>query len=296
MNMKDYPRRQYSIDQFTQPQCGELKGQAFHFVMDDGYDFELRFTGVDTLVWRRSGGDEKEALYQCSKGDDTTYLVDYELTEYKGTPDRENHVFIIDLEQRLVTMGRFKMGENPRFPLLVSSKYIFGAIDIEGKELPFKRHGFTAEMVGTRVEWHWNTSMITRHSYYTTGFYRFSHPGEELIVNRDASNLYRALPSSDDIAQYIKIKKNMFVFCLTEEMSERLLGHTNPQFRSNNMLFLQNYDRMYHVGRTFGTIKAPEEDNPNGDKVIPCYIRFGAFGNPVKFADKIINEPNPYLA
>jgi hypothetical protein len=289
MNMKDAPRRNYAIDQFTQPQCGELKGRSFRFVMDDGYDHCLTFTDEATLTWRKGDGKSSDASYQCSKSDDDTYLVDYEIAELENTPNRENHLFVIDLEQRLVTRGIHKIGENPKFPLLVTSKYTFGAIDVDGYDLPFARHCWTAELIGTRVEWHWNPNMITRHSYYTTGFYRFSHPGEELILNRDASNLYRALPSSDDVAQYIKIKDKMYLFVLTEEMSERLIGFTNPQFRSNNMAFLQNYDRMYHVGRTFGTILDPETQ-----KNAPCHIRFGAFGNPFVMPETILNEVNPY--
>ena len=49
MDLKHYPRRHYEIDQFTQPHCTELKGSKFYFVMDDGRDFELNFTGEDTL-------------------------------------------------------------------------------------------------------------------------------------------------------------------------------------------------------------------------------------------------------
>jgi hypothetical protein len=289
MNMKDAKRKNYAIEQFTQPQCGELKGQSFHFVMDDGYGFDLSFTDEDTLAWQKDGGKSYSATYQCSKADDNTYLVDYEVAEFENTPNRENHLFVIDLEQRLVTRGIHKIGENPKLPYLVSSKYTFGAIDIDGFDMPFNRHCYTAELIGTRVEWHWNPNMITRHSYYTTGFYRFSHPGEELIKNRDASNLYREMPSQDDIAQYIKIKNKMYLFVLTEEMGERLIGHKNPPFRSNNMAFLQNYDRMYHVGRTFGSVLDPESNT-----VVPCCIRFGAFGNPFVMPEIILNEINPY--
>jgi len=55
----------------------------------------------------------------------------------------------------------------------------------------------------------------------------------------------------------------------------------------NNMAFLQNYDRMYHVGRTFGTI------NSNGN-LLPCRTLFGAFGNPVSLSPEFLNAENPY--
>jgi hypothetical protein len=78
----------------------------------------------------------------------------------------------------------------------------------------------------------------------------------------------------------------MYLFTLTEELMERLVGD-KCQFRSNNMSFLQNYDRMYHVGRTFGTIR---RDGVLG----PCRTLFGAFGNPVKLDAAFLNAENPY--
>ena len=289
MNLKDYPRRQYAIDQFTQPHCSELEGQSFHFVMDDGRDFDLSFTGKDTLLWNFTGDTPRQATYQCLKGDDTTYLVDYELDEYLNTMNRVNHLFVIDLEQRLVTRLICTIGDNPKFPYLVKSAYTFGAIDIEGMELPFRRHAFTAELLGTRVEWHWNTMMITRHSYYSPAFYRITYPSAETIINRDDSVLNMAMPGSDEPAQFIKIKNKLYLFTLTEEFSERVLSCRNPPFRSNNMSFLQNYDRMYHVGRTFGNVL-----NAATNTVVPCHIRFGAFGNPVVLPDSFTNADNPF--
>ncbi|HHU29235.1 MAG: MoaF N-terminal domain-containing protein [Bacillota bacterium] len=289
MDLKHYPRRHYEIDQFTQPHCTELKGSKFYFVMDDGRDFELNFTGEDTLEWNWAGEKPKKARYQCLKGDDTTYLVDYELEEFINTFNRVNHFFIIDLEQRLVTRAICTIGDNPKFPYLVRNEYTFGAIDMEGMELPFKRHSFTTDLLGTRVEWHWNTSMITRHMYYTSHFYRITFPGAETLINRDDSNMFMRLPSTDEVAQYIKIKDKMYLFSLTEELMERAFHKDNPPYRSNDMKFLQNYDRMYHVGRTFGNIL-----DPKTNKVVPCHILFGAFGNPVVLPESFENAPNPY--
>ncbi len=78
----------------------------------------------------------------------------------------------------------------------------------------------------------------------------------------------------------------MYLFCLTEEMMERIRGDKSP-FRSNNMIFLQNYDRMYHCGRTFGSLTI------NG-KILPCKANFGAFGNPVRLDPEWVTAENPY--
>ena len=285
MNLKDYPRREYAIDQFTQPHCSELEGRRFRFIMDSGRDFDLKFTGKETCEWNVAGDAPKSARYECLKGDDTTYLVDYDLLESLDTPNRVNHFFVIDLEQRLVTRAVCSIGDHPKLPYLVRSEYDFGAIEVEGMELPMKRHCFTTQMVGTRVEWNWNTSMFTQHDYYSTAYYRITWPRTSSAVEK-IGDPFELMPASDEVAQYIKIKENLYLFSLTEELMERIVGD-KCRFRSNNMNFLQNYDRMVHVGRTFGTM---ERDGV----LVPCRTLFGAFGNPVKLDDEFLNAGNPY--
>lgn len=292
VNLQNYPRPQYEINQFVQPQNSELAGEKFYFVMDDGYDYELAFSGKETVEWNYAGETPKSATYQCHKADDETYLLDFELDEFAGKHERVNHFFIIDLAQRLVTMAICKVGENPRFPYLVSSKYIFGAIKTDGCRLPLKRHCFTADLVGTRIEWHWNTTMITQHSYYTWGFYRITTPAMQL-TGFDRTTIFGALPASDEIAQYIKIKDNMYLFSLVEEIMERAFHDKNPPFRSNDMKFLINFDRMYMVGRTFGNVKEGGREG-SSTNTLNCHIRFAAFANPVTFPASFLEAENPY--
>lgn len=285
LNLKEYPRPDYAINQFCQPHCTELKGKKFFFVMDGGYDYELNITGADTLEWNIAGEAPKKARYECLKADDTTYLLDYDLIETLDTPHRSNYLYVIDLEQSLVTMVRCRIGDNPKYPLLVSSQYDFGAIRVEGQELPYKRHCFTGEMMGTTVEWHWNTFMWTQHNYYSPAYYRITWPQNSSATVKIGPN-FELLPSSDEISQYVKIKDKMYLYCLTEELMERKLGDVSP-FRSNNMLFLQNYDRMYQVGRTFGSISFE-------GKTMPCRTLFGSFGNPVRLEHDWKVAENPF--
>ena len=293
MNLRNYPRRKYAIDQFTQPHVTELEGEKFHFVMDNGHDYYLNFTGEEDVEWNWDDNAPKHATYMCLKGDDTTYLVTFELDEFRGTKEREEHFHIIDLEQRLITFCRCKVGYNPKFPWLVSSDYIFGAIEVPGMPLPLKRHVFTTDMLGTRVQWHWNTGMITQHSYFTSSFYRITMPGATYGVTDRGGHMFQDIPATDEIAQYIKIKDNLYLFSLVEEYMERKLYDRNPPYRSNDMKFLQNYDRMYHVGRTFGDVKEGGMDS-DSTNVIPCHIRFGAFGYKPDLDPVFLNAKNPY--
>ena len=282
MNLKDYPRRDYAIDQFAQPHCSELEGRSFKFIMDGGYDYELNITGETSCTWNRVGEAPTEATYGCLKADDTTYMLHY---NYMCGEHRANHLYIIDLEQRLVTIVNCIVGLNPKHPLLIKSEYDFGAIEVEGKELPTKRHCFTGDMMGTTVEWHWNTFMWTQHDYFSPAYYRITWPQESSAVEKIGPN-FEILASSDEISQYVKIKENMYAYCLTEEIMERVLGDSSP-FRSNNMIFIQNYDRMYHVGRTFGTATINGKD-------LPIQVLFGSFGNPVRLDHAWLTAENPF--
>ncbi len=282
MNLKNYPRPFYAINQFCQPQCTELAGRSFYFEMDGGYDYELKVLTGDTCEWNIAGEEPKKAVYECLKGDDTTYMFDFDIV---GAEPRQNFFFCIDLEQSLVTLVRCYIGRNPKFPLLVASEYDFGAIRVEGQPLPKKRHCLTGEMMGTTVEWHWNITMFTQHNYYSPAYYRITWPQYSSAEGSISPN-FEVLAASDEISQYVKIKDKMYLYCLTEEMMERELGDSSP-FRSNNMIFLQNYDRMYHVGRTFGSIMMD-------GKVVPCRTMFGSFGNPVRLEYNWLTAENPF--
>ena len=282
MNLKNYPRPDYAINQFCQAHVNELAGRKFCFDFDGGYDYELNITGETTLEWNKVGEEPKNAVYECLKGDDTTYLLDFDIV---GAEPRENYLFVIDLEQELVTFVRCSMGHNPKFPLLIKMDFDFGAIKVEGKPLNMKRHCFTGEMMGTTVEWHWNTEMFTQHNYYSPAYYRITWPQNSSAVDKIGPN-FEILASSDEISRYVKIKENMYLYCLTEEMMERVIGENSP-CRSNNMIFLQNYDRMYHCGRTFGS-------GTFDGKTFPIRCLFGSFGNPVRLEYNWLTAENPF--
>ncbi|MBQ1331405.1 MAG: MoaF N-terminal domain-containing protein [Lachnospiraceae bacterium] len=284
MDLTKYERPFYSINQFHSAHVTELKGKKFKFVMDGGYDYYLNFIGEDTLTWAIDDAEPVEAVYECLKGDDTTYIMDFDVVSTLGTDHRQNETFVIDLEQRLVTRLLCTVGYNKRLPFLVKSEFDFGAIDIEGRELPFRRHCWSSEMLGTRVEWHWSEDMWTHHKYYDAHFYTLTWPENSSAV-ANIGDPFEVLPSHDEVAFYVKIKENMYLFVLTEELMERTLQ--GGVFRSNNMAFLQNYDRMYHAGRTFGSI------NMDG-KIVPCRTLFGAFGAPLVLRDELLYSDNAY--
>ena len=297
MNMKDRDQSsQFTINQYTPPMSYELAGKEFQLVMDDGYDMFLRFTDGTHLIWGYAGQEGQAAEYLCAKGDETTYLLSFEVAGAPSITQRENYAFVLDLENSLVTRVYSKIGENPRYPYLITPKYEFGAIPKADGSLEFRRHGFTSDLIGTVVQWVYGTQMTTVHCYYCADYYRITYPRDpehEAAQQRklaDLNDMVHMLPSSDEPVRYIKIKENMYLFSLAEANMEKLVGSAGKtEFRSNTMAFLQNYRRMYLVGRAFGTSTFPE-----GDK--PTHIMYGAYG---RFVDDIpqdfIDAPNPYV-
>lgn len=284
------------IRQFTPPLCYELEGEGFELIMDDGYDYNLRFIDGETLEWNWIGDKPKREKYLCLKGDDTTYLLSFEL---EGASPRVNHTFVIDRENYLVTRLISKIGTNPRYPYLVRTEYEFGAIRRDGAEVkPYPRHGFTDEVAGTLVQWSYDSSTASVHGYYCANSYRLTYPVdpfyEALIKEREFANITGALPSSDEPCTYIKIKDGLYLFTLTEANGEKIMGAAMGGFRSNTMSFLQNYRTVRAFGRAFGTSTPPEGGEVRRHLL---YATYGKFQDPAaseRFS-RMFSDPNPYI-
>jgi hypothetical protein len=93
-------------------------------------------------------------------------------------------------------------------------------------------------MMDLTVEWHWKHHDVDAAQLLQPGVLPHYLAAAEQRGQHDGAN-FEVLPASDEISQYVKIKENMYAFCLTEEMMERKHG-ASGMFRSNNMVFIQN--------------------------------------------------------
>lgn len=288
------------IYQYTPPGCFELAGESFELIMDDGYDYFLRFIDGSKLEWNWLGDKPKQAEYLCLKGDDTTYMISFEL---EGVKPRINHTIIIDRENYLVTRLISKIGTNKRYPYLMRTEYEFGAIRQEGMEIKlYPRHGFSSDVTGTLIQWAYGSEMCTIHAYYCEDFYRISYTrdpswsAEAKRMNDMYNNMVGRLPNTAEPSTYIKIKEGLYLFTLTEAYSEKLRGGAGGEagFRSNTMSFLHNFKTVRTFGRSFGTSTPKNADETS------THILFAAYG---KLTDpesdpelmKMFIEPNPYI-
>lgn len=283
-----------SINQYCPPRCYELAGKEFRFVVDTGEEtgtYTLRVTGKDRLEWAKGDGELKGETYECRKSDDDTYLLTYVVSD--RTP-RENHTWVIDMENELVTFLRCAMGENPLYPYLIDSHFGFGYIAVEGRaHTDVRRHGFTNDVTGTCVRWTYGHNLSTIHVYHDPHWYRIGYPKSKADTEDlpDATKRFRALmkemPSADEPAYYIRIKEGMYLVSVTEQNLEKLLAERFG-FRSDNLCFLDNWDRMYSVGRAFGTKTVDGVDSE-------LFIMIGKYGSPEEVDEHYFTDPIPYL-
>lgn len=284
-----------SIEQYCPPRCFELAGKTYTFAIDDGeYTGEavLEFVDERNLNWSICSETERRpAEYECRKGDDYTYLVTY-CAELDGR--KENQTWVIDLEQELVTFLRCIVGENKYWPNLVDSHFGFGYIIIPGKpHTDRRRHGFTDDVLGTSVKWTYGHELATVHAYYSTNWYRITYPKDAvesdtaLATNDLLNGILKELPGSDEPTFYVKIKEGMYFVSLTEQNNEKIIG-SKIGFHSNTLCFLDNWKRLYSVGRGYGTA------DPDGEERI-TFVMIGKYGAPVEVDEHFFTDPNPYL-
>ena len=283
-----------SIRQYCPPRCFELAGKTLRFVVDTNEntgEYCLNFLDETRLEWGLAGGPMKEESYECRKGDDWTYLLTYNIS---GKEPRENHTWVIDKAQGLVTFLRCALGENPYWPLLVQSHFGFGYIKVEGQEhTGLSRHGFTSDVAGTCVRWTYGHNLSTVHVYHDVNWYRIGYPKNRLDdtdipdATKRISALMKEMPSSDEPAQYVKIKDRMYLVSVTEQNLEKLLGERFG-FRSDTLCFLDNWERLYSVGRAFGTVTADGVDRE-------LTLMIGKYGAPEEVDEHFFTDPVPYV-
>lgn len=306
------PQGGADITQYCPPPCFELAGQKFELQMDNGYDVLLNFIDGKTLEWSwvgtpptsepwmKHGIQPKSETYECLKADDTTYFISYVCA---GIEPRVNHVWVIDKENMLVTRIFSAVGKNPRWPLLITPEFDFGAIKRDGVEFKsYPRHGFSGDTVGNVIQWQYGSELSTVHAYYDAFFYRITYPRDTSTqagaqMSEAMNQMVSKLPSSDEPVQIAKIKEGMYLTSLTEQNMEKVLGSAMG-FRSDTLCFLQNFKKVIEVGRGFGTMTRLE-----GDKEIesPIHIMIGTYGKIIdqskdEFWAKFTTDPNPYLA
>ena len=277
------PKTYEGMSQYRPPLCFELVGKDLTLVMDDGFDYQLKFLDREKLLYGRIGEESKPYRYDCLKVDDDTYFVNLEMV---GDAVKSVDTFILDMEQSLVTWENAKMGHNPRLPNQPSTEITFGAIKGEDGAIPTIRHGYTTDMIGKAIHWRYGTLEVV-HVYSSERYYRLTMP-RSVLAARPAGEPRRERPGMEGFnvtfiyeepSDYVKIKDGIYVFNMTEALQNRRRGG------GNNLFFLMNLNRMYDVGRSFG-------HNGEGN---PENYTYGAYGQYYDASDLLAKKSTDYI-
>ena len=283
-------RKFYGLSQYKGPFCYEPAGKEFRLVMDDGRRFVLSFPDEKSLRWSEDGRPPRSDGYQCLKGDDRTYLVNVLLPEDGG---RVSWNWILDTEQRLVTLVVTERRYDKDLDRLVRNTPYFGAIDVPGLPLPRLRHHLSARMAGAHIFWHYNPGHVLQHIYHTPHAVRASTgdgltPAEtqrnrmkymlESPDPRDREEAERSIeayrlretyyPIFEEPCFHVWIKENLNLFCFAEEiMCRRSPAHDQG---GGGILLLHDIERLLEVGVCFNStenymVSAYGDANENGD-------------------------------
>jgi putative NADH-flavin reductase len=270
------------MSQYREPFSFDLAGQKLRLMFDDGKKYVVSFLDGHTLSWAELGTAGSVEHYDCAKGGENVFFVNF---EFASLSPRTNLTLVVDLDERLVTMVKTITDYHEKYPYMTDSSYYFGAIDVPGCELPKRRHGFTTDLLGKRIHWHYAPGTEIIHVYYATDYMRVKMPDGKGWAGADPLDWEEMMEREpyDEPAAFIKIKNGLYVVsCNEQNMSTR--GWTG-----NSLLFLIDTQRVHDVGRSFGHAGMEVR------KVHPENYLFGAFGEFVESDGVLESQPNRYL-
>ncbi len=269
------------LSQYREPFNFELVGQTYQLAMDDGNRYAVSFLDGHTLRWGAIGAEQTVEYYDCAKAEEGVYFVNFEFAAKKP---RTNLSLVIDTETRLVTIVTSVQGYHPKFPYMIDSRLVFGALDVPGYPLPEKRHKYTADLLGKRIHWHYGPGSEIIHVYYATDYIRVTMPERAGWADFDAAEWEEIIDREpyDEPAFYVKIKPGLYLVGCSEK-NRACRGGTG-----NSMIFVINTRRVHDVGRSFGH-GGEETGHPHPENYI-----FGAFGEFVPSDGVLESKPNIY--
>lgn len=229
-----------------------LAGKSFHLVFDDDEEIVLNFLTGEIVCVGKYGEVMHWEHYGALRVDETTYLVSY---EQFGHPERICDTYVLDLEASLVTRIYARQGVIPRSRRMTVADIQFGAIKVDGKDLPIKRHTYTTDLVGKTAVWHYANSFLNKHIYYDANYYRIQildNPPLPEMTEHEAALHKRDQEAwgnwfFDEPTKYIKIKEGIYLCSFIEEN----LNRANPLKGGSNFLALINVKEGFDVCRSF---------------------------------------------
>lgn len=273
--MKEYEFE--GISHYRLPLCTELAGVRLSLVMDNGKTYEVDFISGSEVIWENSEDGYHRDEYQCLKVEDGVYFVNLEIShsfEHAGLS------LALDLDSGLVTCVHASMeGRSGDSALFVKTEVIFGAVAAEDGSVGYRRHRFSADLVGRAIEWTYAPNFKIIHTYPSERYYRpilvYYHDDRNEPVIRAMETPNPVLPwpvERESPTDWVKIREGIYLLNIIEISHPELLEEP----KKNCLTFVFDLKRMRNFGRAFGYTE--------GDHARENYV-FTAFGRFVKMED-----------
>ena len=250
------------LSQYRTPYSRELEGKYFDLVFDDGSEMAVSFPARNKISFDLNGVRHTENGY-VMKADDGAYFV---MTEVAGSKPREGLMLLLDTDESLVTADFVKMGAVAERPNLVTREVKFGAIRYGDEPLPEKRHHYTQDLVGKKIDWTYNPKFQITHVYLKNNYYTVALNDEmkarlraEREANPEAESRPRMDPYYEEDCIYIKLRDNLYMFSFIEKNGGGTQG-----------MMIINTDRVHDVGSFWG----PSPDGGNEAYMFSAYGRW----------------------
>jgi hypothetical protein len=214
---------------------GALAGRQFAIEYDAGPRMEYRFTGPETLEWRKDAkASFCEARYNAWEMMPGAFIFGHLL---EGEANHDGHIVVADLDAGLATNFHGYLN-TPYFANEAGCETLFGRIVGEGIPNPgSKRHQRTRDMLGRAFTWEYSPGLNSMHLYstpYTTSW---------IIPTADGHFATEWSGSGD----FVKIRDQLYFGRWQEEACNGTLGTVLI-----NMRTMHDAGIGYHCGKQGG--------------------------------------------
>lgn len=224
-----------------------IAGTVYRLIMDDYNEYVVHFLTDETMMLAKKGEAFTTYACKCLHCDDGVWIANFMM-------DRTCVMLILDDAQSLATA--IFASPMPKKPRLVKHSFLFGAIAKFNEEIPFPRHGFTDELVGEKIAWHYSQYVSLTHVYVNESYIRSSLHGMKPLPPDAPAEVVREVEDRakrwadiffEEPAQYLRINPHLYVVCFVETTRNRI----DPMMGGGDMVLVINTRRMRDYGRSF---------------------------------------------
>jgi hypothetical protein len=188
------------------PPSDFLVGKALTVRYDNGGPvWNYLFDESGRLRRRRDGEPQwREEIYEAYEAAEDLIVFSHILS---GTRPNESVAIVLDFANALTTCVHGKLGTE-YMGNEVTQQIFFGVVEMEGLTAPrYRRHEFTAELVGHAVTWNYSGNLTSMHVYTSP------HSASWIIfLENGAGGMEWSSP-----AQYVKLRDDTYLFTWVEE-------------------------------------------------------------------------------